>query len=195
MVFITDFSVYFFSIWFWRIMNKCSLSRRLSFSLYCYQVVQQHKGIIGKQCLSEVDGINEEANYLFTDITNLTSSKEIEDLRIISYNDKEITYLDFGQEIRNIGEFVELECDMYCYIFRMILEDDTCQHKILKFFNVTSLIFTIQIGLISLYWNSCWDKPIANSDWSEYMARFLCAFVLHLMIIPEVKVALQMLRY
>lgn len=120
-------------------------------------------------------------------MTNIPSSKELEELKLISYKDTQVSYLQFKDETRNLGELVELDEDIYCYMFKMILTNETFQHKIQKFYSYSALIFSIQIALITLYWKSNWNQSVPNSDWSLYMSRFLCAFVLHLMIIPEIK--------
>jgi hypothetical protein len=113
----------------------------------------------------------------------------------VIYNDQEMTFIDYQEELMKIEQFVELEDDFYCYVYASLLKSETCSYRINTLYKQAFLINCVQVGLICLYYFSARQRLASDSNYSSYLTRFLCAFVLHLMVLPEIKTGMQMYQY
>jgi hypothetical protein len=119
----------------------------------------------------------------------------LENQKVVIYNDQPMTFIDYQDEQMKVEQHVELADDFYCYVYTNLLKSETCSYRINTLYKQAFLINTVQISLIVLYFMSARQRPFPDSEYSDYMARFLCAFVLHLMVIPEIKTGMQMIQY
>ena len=89
--------------------------------------------------------------------------------------------------------FLMLDSDIYCATFlRFIMCNDAILHRELML--KCALTYSFQMCLIYLV---AFEKPVRvfQGDTQINMARIICAFILHIQIIPEIYTALNLMKF
>jgi hypothetical protein len=93
------------------------------------------------------------------------------------------------------SERIELEEDMYCYVFTKMVQDKYCRNFAIQMFKKCYFIFFLQVFLVACYFFDDSREDYQPPKLMQMGVRLGCAYILHLMIVPELRVALQMMKY
>ena len=102
--------------------------------------------------------------------------------------------------IQNKVENLVLSEDIYCVTFVKFMDDEPLQHKELMLKSVIAFVFQIVlIVLITSFFVNKEDSEsfmaIYTGSWKINSARLCCAFLLHMQILPEIRCAIDMIKY
>lgn len=107
--------------------------------------------------------------------------------------DKKRKFAKEDESLENSRSKLDFQEDIYCLTFINFLRGTTAEARrelTLK----STLTFMIQMGLIALIWGDRVGKVILG-DVALNMSRIICAIILHITIVPEVRNALEMMNF
>ena len=102
--------------------------------------------------------------------------------------------IDFEQKNSSQDDYLELQCDIYCIAFVKFRCNDPISHRELVLKSIVA--FLLQMLLIAFVWyESNTTGQIFMGDPILNTCRIVCAYLLHLIIVPEVRCALGLMSY
>ena len=94
-------------------------------------------------------------------------------------------------------QYVELDPDMYCVtICSSFRTDHFSPMQLETFFRKCIMVYSLQIILTSFfYWQMKQSEKILRPEFELQCVRLMCSFLMHLLIHPELRQALSIMKF